>query len=239
MQILLNDKDFGIKYIKLKRNENIIEDVLLLKIDKAYRQDILDLVEYEGKLSINAQLRDVNFFNLYTVTFVTDYILSEEHDSIEEILLEVNMTNNINDWNGIYNQLIVDIFYSWSKNVEIDWVKVDDSERKNAYLKACYLWSHRYFVIKNFNIHIKGEYINCEEDFYYYLGEYLIGKRGYFGRNLDSLEDFLIDVVKNNNVKTTITVSDADIIIKNTDEYFFKTIVRLLEKAGFKVEVTN
>lgn len=241
MQILLNDKYVGIHYINLKRNENIIEDKLVLKIDKKYRQDILNLIECDGKLSIIVQTRDKKSFCLYTVAFSTIYIyLLEEHNFIEEILLDVYMTNNENSFSNSYNQFIVDIFYSWSNDIELKWDRFNSIEIKDSYLKACYLWSSKLFKIKNINnIHLEGELIQCEQDLYYYLGEYFFGKRGFLGSSLDSLEDFLIDIVKNNTINTTIVFNNVDIIIRNTSKYFFETVIYLLEKSKFRVEIIS
>ncbi|REC62214.1 hypothetical protein DRF65_10880 [Chryseobacterium pennae] len=239
MTIELNSKYCGINYINLKRNENIIQDKLLLKIDKAYRQDILDQIEDDGKLSIYVESRNNITFCLYEITFTTDYIyLLEERDNIEEIFLEVIMSNHKSALSDSYNQFIVDIFYNWNNSIEIDWIKIKNLEIKGAYLTACYLWNHNIFEVKNINeVYIDGRLIESDEDLYYYLGEQLIGKRGYFGSNLDSLGDFLIDIVKNNEINTAIIFDNTDIIIQNTSKYYFETLVYLLEKAQFKIEI--
>ncbi|MGE8555370.1 MAG: barstar family protein [Chryseobacterium jejuense] len=239
MTIELNNKYLGINYFHLKRNENIIRDKLLLNIDKNYRQDILEQVEDGGKLSIYTESKDKTTFCLYETTFITDYIyLLEERNNIEEIVLEVIMSNNDSALGDNYNQYIVDIFYNWNKGIEIDWLKIKNVEIKEAYLTACYLWNHNLFEIKDINeVHIDGKLIECDEDLYYYLGEQLMGKRGYFGSSLDALSDFLIDIVKNNDVNTIVIFSNADILIQNTNKYFFETLIYLLEKAKFKIEI--
>ncbi|MCS4304932.1 barstar family protein [Chryseobacterium sp. BIGb0232] len=239
MTIELNNKYCGINYINLKRNENIIQDKLLLKIDKAYRQDILDQIEDDGKLSIYVESRNNITFCLYEIAFTTNWIyLLEEGDNIEEIFLEVIMSNHKSALSNSYNQFIVDTFYNWNNSIEIDWTKIKNLEIKGAYLKACYLWNHNIFEVKNINeVYIDGRSIESDEDLYYYLGEQLIGKRGYFGSNLDSLEDYLIDIVKNNEINTAIIFDNTDIIIKNTSKYYFETLVYLLEKAQFKIEI--
>ncbi|MEJ5104991.1 barstar family protein [Chryseobacterium sp. MYb328] len=176
---------------------------------------------------------------MYEITFTTDYIyLLEERDNIEEIFLDVIMSNHKSALSDSYNQFIVDIFYNWNNSIEIDWTKIKNLEIKGAYLTACYLWNHNIFEVKNINeVYIDGRLIENDEDLYYYLGEQLIGKRGYFGSNLDSLEDYLIDIVKNNEINTAIIFDNTDIIIQNTSKYYFETLVYLLEKAQFKIEV--
>lgn len=239
MRIELNNKYCGINYINLKRNENIIQDKLFLKLDEAYRQNILDQIENDGKLSIYVESRNKITFCLYEITFTTNFIyLHEEGDNIEEIFLEVIMSNNKRDLSNSYNQFIVDIFYNWNNGVEIDWTKIKNLEIKQAYLTACYLWNYNIFEVKNINeVYIDGRLIESGEDLYYYLGEQLIGKRGFLGSNLDSLEDYLIDVVKNNKINTIIIFDNSDVIIKNTSKYYFETLVYLLEKAKFKIEI--
>jgi len=149
------------------------------------------------------------------------------------------MSNNIGPRN-IYNQFVVDVFYNWSKNNEIDWSQIINLEMKSSYLYACYLYGCQVFtIIDNSEVHIKGELISCSEDLYYYLGEKLIGARGYFGSNLDSLEDFLIDVAKNNIIDTCLIFSNTNKIIENTSKYFFDTVIYLLNKAGFDIKITN
>lgn len=109
---------------------------------------------------------------------------------------------------------------------------------KAFYIEACRLWNAQLFIIKKIDeIHIDGELISCREDLFYYLGEYLIGKRGYFGSNLDSLEDFLIDISKNNTVNTNLIFNNVANIIKNTSKYFFETVVNLLDKAKFSIKL--
>ncbi|WP_300688880.1 barstar family protein [Chryseobacterium sp.] len=241
MIIQLNDKYFGINYINLKRNENIIEDKLLLRIDNVFRQDILDQIENNGRLKIYTENRNNHSFCLYETKFITDYIyLLEEHNNEEEIILNVVMLNNKSALSDSYNQHIVDIFYKWEQGIETDWFSINNLEIKRSYLDACYLWSCQSFELKNINeINIKGEFIRYKEDLYYYLGEYLIGTRGYFGSNLDSFEDFLIDIVKNNKINIKIVFTNSDTIIKNTNKFFFQEVVSLLEKAKFKVEIIS
>ncbi|WP_284461746.1 barstar family protein [Chryseobacterium sp.] len=240
MKILLNNKDLGISYIKLTRNKNIIEDQLLMKVNGFYQQDVLDLIEYKGNLSIEVESKNSEAFCLYKTTFITNYIFaSDDEDEVnEDILLNINMMNNESILGGGYNQYIVDIFYNWERDVEINWNEIDDIETKNNYLRACYLWNASLFTLKDVkDVYIDGKLINCREDIYYQLGELLIGKRGYFGSNLDALEDYLIDIVKNNEIDTTIIFNDTDVIIRNTSNYFFETLIYLLEKAKFKIEI--
>lgn len=239
MQILLNDLDFEIHYIKLIRNEIVIEDQLILNFNEIFRQSILNQVEIGGKINIIAKTRDNISFYLYSCKFITNYIyLLEEHEKKNEIFMEVNMMNNSNEaLGGVYNQFIVDIFYTWSQNNEIDWSMINNN-RKRDYLQACYLWSGKRLKINDISaIFIKGESIKCEEDIFYYLGDFFFGKRGYFGSNLDSLEDFLIDIIKNNEIKTKIIFKNIDLIINNTSNYFVDTLIHLLQKAHFKIEL--
>ncbi|MFZ4932071.1 barstar family protein [Chryseobacterium sp. Mn2064] len=239
MKILLNNKDLGISYIKLTRNENIIEDQLLMKVNGFYQQDILDLIEYKGDLSIEVESKNSEAFSLYKTTFITNYIFALDEDEVnEDIVLNVNMMNNESILGGGYNQYIVDVFYNWDNGIEIDWLTIKNVEMKKAYLTACYIWNYSLFEMKKISeVHIDGKLINCTEDIYYQLGELLMGKRGYFGSNLDSLEDYLIDIQKNNEINISIVFSDAECIIKNASKYFFDTLVYLLKRAGFKVEI--
>ncbi|WP_267401524.1 MULTISPECIES: hypothetical protein [unclassified Chryseobacterium] len=239
MQILLNDKSFGIHYIKLERNENIIEDKLILKIDKDSRDIISDEIEYEGCLSIYVKTKINLSICLYKTTFFTNYIfLNEEHNIDDEILIEAVMSNKESALKSNYNQLIVDVFYLWSQNIEIEWLKINSLEMKASYLGACYLWNSYDYVIENKgDINIQGELINCSEDLYYYLGESIMGKRGFFGSNLDSLDDFLIDLCKNNTIDNCIIFNNTETIINNTSKYFFETIVLLLGKSKFQVQI--
>lgn len=240
MQILLNDRYFGINYINLKRNENVIEDKLVLRVNEANKLNILDQIEHQGRLTVFVESKKKKKNCLYDITFITNYIYQdEEHIDDDEILVDVVMSNNISARN-IYNQFVVDIFYNWSKNSEIDWSQIINLEMKSSYLDACYLWNFQLFtIIDNSEVHIQGELINCTEDIFYYLGEKLIGARGYFGSNLDSLEDFLIDVAKNNIIDTCIIFSETNKIIENTSKYFFDTVIYLLKKGGFKTKIIN
>jgi len=240
MQILLNNKDFEIYYIKLTRNKISIEDELILSFNKVFRLNILNQIEDGAKISIIATSIDNIPFYLYCTKFNTNYIyLLEEYENEGEILMDVNM---INDNNGeavgnVYNQFIVDVFYNWSQNNEIDWDMINIT-RKKDYLKACYWWGGRRFKINDVSyIIINGELVTCEEDIFYYLGEFFFGKRGYFGSNLDSLQDFLIDIVKNNEIKAKIKFKNIELIINHTNKYFVDILIYLLEKAGFKIEI--
>ncbi|WP_294210399.1 barstar family protein [uncultured Chryseobacterium sp.] len=241
MEVLLNDNYYGINYLNLERNKNIIIDKLLLKIDESKRNSILNQIENQVELNINIRRADMHLISLYKVSFIKDYIYSEEeHENTKEVLLEGNMLSNESVLGEPYNQCIIDIFYNWKNNIEINWEKIKDVEVKNSYLKACYLWNGDSFEIRNENdIYIDGELISCEEDVYYYLGQYIFGQRGFFGINLDSLEDFLIDIRKNNSVNMSVSFTHVDLIIEKTNKYFFETIVNLLEKATFKVKIIH
>lgn len=240
MQILLNNNDFEIYYLKLTRNRISIEDELILSFNKLFRQNILNQIENITKIDIIVKSIDNIPFYLYCTKFNTNYIyLLEEHENEGEILMDVNMMNE-NDGKAvgdIYNQFIVDVFYNWSCNNEIDWNMIN-IKRKKDYLKACYWWGGRRFKINDVNyIMIDGELITCDEDIFYYLGESFFGKRGYFGSNLDSLQDLLIDIVKNNEINSKIKFKNIDLIINNTNKYFIDTLIYLLEKAKFKIEI--
>jgi len=62
MQILLNNRYFGINYINLKRNENVIEDKLVLRVNEADKLNTLDQIEHQGRLTIFVESKIIIIF---------------------------------------------------------------------------------------------------------------------------------------------------------------------------------
>lgn len=141
-----------------------------------------------------------------------------------------------------YEQKLIDILWSWSNNIHLEWQTLNSKE-KNIWITACLYHSGvPSFFKKDTNFVIDGELITDESDFYCLLGETFFGYRGYFGRGLDSFADCLVEMKTGNKTGSKVLLKSIHQIKKALNSYYhdeFERIVATFQKFGFDVEAIN
>lgn len=102
------------------------------------------------------------------------------------------------DHDDIYEQEVIDIFMLWQENREFEWNSKLSNEQKFNYLGVARLytsWSSQ-FIIENTKVELDTTKINDQYDFFYYVGELLLGNRGCLGSNPDRFTDYIQDIVE-------------------------------------------
>ena len=111
---------------------------------------------------------------------------SNHHDVV--LFASDNSICNVNDLNCYAN-----IISSWNKGKTLDWRNLSRQQRK-IWLDACSDWQW------TTQRHIHSDLIvDCRKiidisSLYCCLGEVFFGEKGYIGRNLDALDDCLLDL---------------------------------------------
>lgn len=143
--------------------------------------------------------------------------------------------------NEVYLQDIVDVFMLWGTGKELEWNIGLSNNEKSAYLSAARLytnWKSEY-AIQNTQVILDTDKIVDEYDFFYFIGEILLGNRGCFGSNVDRFIDFIEDLVKLNKGKKQwnirILVKDLDKIKSIFKILDYKNIVAYLKYSGVEM----
>ena len=136
----------------------------------------------------------------------------------------------------IYDQRIIDIFYRWHNNEEIDWWTLD-VDYKESFLYCCGSYSGLFKEIARKTYAINCLSVNEKLDFYYLLGYTFFGNKGYFGDSLYTLGDCLTEIYNNSNSLKNLNlkfVNHQKLILIFGEEYF-NEICSLFESADVKI----
>lgn len=126
----------------------------------------------------------------------------------------------------------------------IDWRPLTVKE-KSEWLKACLSYTGLpKQITPGFHYSMEGNQVTCELDFYCLLGEVFFGYRGYFGQDLDGLDDCFIEIKNHQSTdileseKITLTIKNsvdlATVLNQEFDTYFIDAIY-ILKKHGLIV----
>jgi hypothetical protein len=102
-----------------------------------------------------------------------------------------------------YRQGRMDIFSLWAKDQSIQWVDLPlNSPLKKDYINSCLKYSGLSSQILDRDYYkIDWSLINEERDFLYWASLEFIGEKGYFGHNLYTFEDCLLEIFHNGGLK--------------------------------------
>lgn len=242
MEIFLNN--IKIDYLDLTRDEKIVNDKLLLKVKPEAKSIILDELEKpEIKLTVKIYNKAGKKGILYKTRFIIDYILTEEdYNEPDGIVLYGTMINKMSITGSGYDQYLMKIFYDWFNHSEFNWRKAENSELKNSYLQACFIWNNGLYTMSKENniMKMEGDLVKDNKDFFCYLGELFFGKKGFMGSGLDSLHDHTIDVSKNNNMKDFhLYINSAQAIEDALGVNYFATSLELLKRTGLNIYIDH
>ncbi|THV59060.1 hypothetical protein [Chryseobacterium candidae] len=242
MEVFLNN--IKIDYLDLTRNKKIVNDELLLKVKPEAKSIILaELEKPEIKLTVKIYNKAGKKEILYKTRFIVDYVLTEEdYNETDGIVLYGTMINKMSSTGRGYDQYLMENFYNWFNYSEFNWWETENSELKNSYLQACFIWNHGLYKMSKENsiMKMEGSLVKNNEDYFCYLGELFFGKRGFMGNGLDSLHDHTIDVSKNNNMqKFYLHINSAAVLEKALGTGCFFRSLEILKRTGLNIYVDD
>ncbi|KFF08558.1 hypothetical protein N6B72_12055 [Chryseobacterium soli] len=213
IEFLLGEKTLlSTKYIKLTRKKGF--DKTIIK-----RDDIKFINLQFGEISKQDIIIRVSF-----KTFKNDYSFNVSDISIKT--QEIILTGTLDDPLWIYNQGYVDNFKLLTdKKEKIKWYELNNKQ-KYYYLRGCYLLNGVRETIDNINpiIILDLSKVKTDLDFYYEIGNAFFNSYGYFGTEINSFIDCLI------NISASIKKREKMPILKikgykNFKEYFSDNIL--------------
>lgn len=135
-----------------------------------------------------------------------------------------------------YDQDIADIYNRWQNEQEVNFWALDLVQKEN-YISCCANWSGLPQQFEKDNYTIDCTPIKEEVDLYYIFGLTFAGERGYFGSSTYTLEDCLIESIRNNKPRPTIMFTNYESLLKVISIENMKEIITTLKKFGFGVNV--
>lgn len=165
----------------------------------------------------------------FGVVLESDYIL----ESMDNLQIECSSET------GFYNQNVIEIFETWDNGDELSWNNLKD-DKKEAWLVACLFWSGLPTTLPNKKlITLDSSLIKSKVDCYCLLGEIFFGSRGYFGQDLDGLDDCMINISSLKTEKPCLQIKDLPNLIAVLDSsfkgYAFE-LIGVFKSHGFIVE---
>ncbi len=215
------------KYIKLIDKKDFVE--IIIK-----RDDIKSINPQFGEIS-NIDLVIRVFFK----TFKNDYFFNISNVLIKD--REVILIGILDDPLGIYNQGYIDNFKLLSdKKEKIKWYELND-EQKYYYLRGCFLLNGIRETIDNTNqiIEIDLSKAKIDLDVYYEIGKALFNSYGYFGTEINSFIDCLINIsasMKKREKMPTLEIKGYNSFEKYfSNNILFENFYREFTKRGYEI----
>ncbi|WP_294332316.1 hypothetical protein [uncultured Chryseobacterium sp.] len=227
IEFLLGEKTLlSTKYIKLIRKKDL--DKIIIK-----KGDIKLINLQLGELSKKSIILRVSF-----KSFESNYSFN-----ISDILIknrEIILTGFLDDPLWIYNQGYIDNFKLLTdKKEKIKWYELNDKQ-KYYYLRGCYLLNGIRESIDNMNpvIIIDMSKVKTDLDFYYEIGNAFFNSYGYFGTEINSFIDCLINIsmsIKERDKMPVLQIKGY----KNFEKYFSDNIFLMTFTKNLQKEVTK
>jgi hypothetical protein len=233
-------------YLLRNSNDTLSDDTLVaesshMQIDQL--PDSLCKLKLTRATSMNeSRLKeDTNFYLeiRYGATSVTGFEIRTVKDSIrvEDVCLEMFFEGNVSDfW---YDQNLINILHGWDNGLYGDWRMLNKVMRK-VWLTACFLTRFPCLDILEEKVSFDCSVAQTETDFYCALGEALFGNKGYLGKNLNALDDSLLEMRKKEKRMPEISFknfSHLEKILNNAKMPDYTNILfEIFKSRGCKVE---
>ncbi|WP_294314287.1 hypothetical protein [uncultured Chryseobacterium sp.] len=228
IEFLLGEKTLlSTKYIKLIRKKDL--DKIIIK-----KGDIKLINLQLGELSKKSIILRVSF-----KSFESNYSFN-----ISDILIknrEIILTGFLDDPLWIYNQGYIDNFKLLTdKKEKIKWYELNDKQ-KYYYLRGCYLLNGIRESIDNMNpvIIIDMSKVKTDLDFYYEIGNAFFNSYGYFGTEINSFIDCLINIsmsIKERDKMPVLQIKGYKNFEKYfSDNIFFDDFYQEFTKRGYEI----
>jgi hypothetical protein len=204
--------------------KKVIEKNSYLEFSYKYENIVLEI--FEG----------INFHKINLNDFPDDYYSFIVHCYIESSSYDYEEIDNLK----------LRLFSSWLNGTNrLKWTDFSSYAAKQSWLDACYLWEQKNNKTKQMYlnnavnipeiINIPGSNILGRKDFYCFIGDAILGYRGYMGENLDGFHERLEKIVKTFKSKIEFNVIDSMDLFNREDSFFtapfisaFKDIISCL-----------
>ncbi|MCP9266884.1 barstar family protein [Xenorhabdus sp. XENO-1] len=233
--------------IVLESNEVDIGETELFhinKVDGNYLCFFKEVKFYDGY--DHSYLKKDHFLNIKKGngdTYLTSvYIIDVASFSYETNMVAIASSDyNVScNYINFYSEMV----FSWNRNdgAYSNWIDLSN-EKKKIWLDLSFDWHGLQKKYIENDIIIDCSSITDIPSLYCCLGESFLGGRGYLGRNLDALDDCLIDIT-HKNIKVIFNNSIQMLNSLNTEknrkkyqEDYVSIIVDILKQHGFVVEL--
>ncbi|GEM_PF-6902836 len=165
--------------------EFILENILFLSKEIDWDTFYMQIIRFTIEIIDSDGDKEV----VYNFTFrIEDSVLTED----KIVLIGIPII----DYNGDnYNQYIIDILMLWSKNIQADFLNLDE-DLKKAYNSCCRIWNKSNLIINTYN-EIDLNRVKSDIDFYNLMADTLLGTKGYIGHDSYTFEDRLERILLN------------------------------------------
>ena len=180
----------------------------------------------------NTALEITVLYNGYECISLDVYIkrkLLNDVDDIFEVTIE----------NDFYNQKVVDILRNWDDGGDWSW-RMMKEEEKRAWLIAClYAKGLPEYLPDRDSFVIESSAICTRADFYCLIGEEFFGVQGYFGQDLDGLDDCFVGMKNRGEQRRVLVLNDYSTLKQRLGEKYVSTMVEIFRSRNFRVELKN
>jgi hypothetical protein len=193
----------------------MIQIVLKEKAEKILKSKHIFLEPYAPNTSrkfVFSQLTFLKELNDFYGDEVVVLIYVETNDEINHLLFEfkVNILDYsepigkswwlsglvFGDYDLGYRQGVIDVFNLWQQRKSFEWFADHTNPfSKSDYIFACFTYSGLSKEIIEKGVYkIDLSLVKEEQDLYYLVSENFLGERGYFGHNIHTFKDCLIEI---------------------------------------------
>ena len=131
-----------------------------------------------------------------------------------------------------------DIIKKWKSGELIDWRTLTIGEKREWLLACLFDTGLPTGTITNKEYSVDGSEINDSVDLYCLLGQLFFGDKGYFGQDLEGLDDCFVDLKVLPETRLIIKNHErlASILNRKIDTYF-TMLIDIFERHGLKIEL--
>lgn len=216
------------KYIKLITKEDFVRIVVKKEDIKSVNFQFGNILDKDLDVTISFKSFKSNYiFNISDILFKTNEI----------ILIGVLV-----DASYLYDQGYIDNFKLLTDNKEkINWYELN-KKQKYYYLRGCYFLGGLKKTIENRKpiITVDLSKVKTDLDVYYELGKAFFKSHGYFGTELDSFVDCLINIstsIKDEKTVFILKIKGYENFKKNfSDNILSEIFYEKFTNIGFKIE---
>lgn len=131
-----------------------------------------------------------------------------------------------------------DIIEKWIAGLLIDWRTLTTDGKKEWLLACLFNTGLPKGTIPTKNYTIDGTEINSSVDLYCFLGQFFFGDKGYFGQDLDGLDDCFYDLTVL--PETTLIIKNheglANVLNKKIDTHF-TMLIDVFKEHGLRIRL--
>lgn len=227
VKLYQKEKEIGIaEYVNITNDKE--EDVFNIELTNTSINKTKFQFKEHLKLRVMLNINQFDDLNFILIDFKKNNL---------NLKLQVKLNDSLYNYWESYSSIQYDIFTKWKNGIRLNWKNFKTELEKFAWIRSCgRLTDITKQKIKSKKITLDFGEVNSKNDFYYLIGEAMLGHKGYLGGDEHALFDCLYYLNLNNpNHKTYIHIKNIKALEVIFNKEFKNSLLNHLKDNGFKI----